>query len=147
MAYLSRFLKVLFSWLLAVLAASYLAPLILFTVATFTPHSVEPQSNNILNYIVISAYAGLIVMIQFIPIIVIPSAVFIFWAERKAPRYWFIYALAGMVIGAASTTYLMLSSAMAEFSDYVLFISTGAVSGFVAGLIYWCVAVKSLRFN
>lgn len=142
-----RFLKILTGWILATIAASYLTPLILFTVVEFTARTVQIQNNTFPLIIFTAVYATPFVIINSIPVIFIPSVVFIFLAERKSLRCWFIYALAGFVIGAGSITYLMLPSPMADFSDYVLFITTGAVSGFAAGLIYWLIAIKLHQFN
>jgi hypothetical protein len=46
-------------------------------------------------------------------------------------------------IGAGGIAFQMRQSPMGDFRDYALFISTGALSGFLAGLVYWCIAGRS----
>lgn len=146
MACFRRFLTILTGWVIASLIACYLAPLLLITAIIFTDPSAQ-ENSSLWTFFLFAAYVAPFVAIIFIPLNFIPSVVFIFWAERKVLRYWYIYALAGLVIGAGSTTFIVLWNAMDDFRNYVLMISTGAVSGFAAGLIYWWIAVRSHRFK
>lgn len=137
--YLWRFILASIGWLVAVIAAAFVLTTLLFAAGGQGPAD-QAVVENILQ---VSLATTPFTVFYVATGTFIPSLFIILWAEFAARRDWPFYSLAGLLMGVGIVGYYLVQNAHSGSSDYILFSTTAAASGVIAGFVYWLVAGRS----